>query len=453
MPSSVRPSRRSRRLLLGGVAALVSLLLAELVVRLVVPPGRWLDEERLDFFVTQATIASDCLQPDEELGHVPLLGGRSHDEFGLLREEAPTPIVVKPAGTHRVLFLGDSVTARRQIVLPLRALWRGGAVEFLNAGYEGANPVQSVELYFRHQRQLAPDQVVLTLHNNDLTVTTTCLRDAGGTMRICNPHNLQALSAPLYRWSALYRLWFSAGYRDYMGDAHYLDLADDVAAALRRLRDDLVSRGARLDILLLPILSDPTYWNTHQTASRERELKMLGELGTFAVDLLPASEELRKAKVRIVQGPDDIWHPGSESGAWFALTAVRAGLFPAAPEFAKAAATTIDAGGAQRIAIDAGEACGGAAFAVIGSKAGLQPPVEVYGVGFPLIPDEYMGTTVQSGPPYRGQLDAKGCAVVDLPAPALQVDAGLLCWHVILVEPKQGPRQLSRPVPMIVRGP
>src|SRR5262245_11915157 len=166
MSPAARPSRRSRRLLLGCVAVLVSLLLAEYVVRLVVPARRWWDSERLDFFEGQAKVSTGYLQPDEELGFVPVLDGDSCDAFGLRREEGPTPSVAKTPGTHRVLFLGDSVTARRRIVQGLRALWGGGAVEFLNAGFDGANPVQSVEFYFRHQRQLAPDQVVLTLHNN-----------------------------------------------------------------------------------------------------------------------------------------------------------------------------------------------------------------------------------------------------------------------------------------------
>lgn len=451
MSSSARPSRRSRRLLLGCVAALVSLLLAEWVVRLVVPASRWWDSARLDFFEKQARLMVGGLQPDEELGFVPVLDGNSHDAFGLLREQGHAPSVAKPPGTHRILFLGDSVTARGRIVLPLRALWGGGAVEFLNAGFEGANPVQSVELYFRHQRQLEPDQVVLTLHNNDLTVTPTCLYDARGTLRICSPHSLEALNIGLYRWSALYRLWFSAGYHDCMTNDHYLDYAEPVAAALRRLRDDLASRGARFHVLLLPILAPRAKWAPHEKASRERELQILRELGISTVELLPASEELITAKVKIGQDQGDAWHPNASSGAYFALAAVRAGLFPAAPEFATAAATTIEVGGTQRIAIDAGEACAGGAFAVIGSKSGLQPSVEVLGVRLPLIPDDYTGATLAGTAPFRGVLDAKGCAAVELPAPALAAE-GLLCWHVIAVEPKQGPRLLSRPVPMIVRG-
>jgi hypothetical protein len=441
-----------RQLLLGGFATFVSLALAEVVVRLVVPTTQWLTDRQLDYFEVQAVRASGCLQPDEELGHVPVLDGQSHDKLGLLRDQHPTPSVAKPPGTHRILFLGDSVTERGRIVRPLRALWGGGAVEFLNAGVGGANPITSVELYFRHQRSLAPDQVVLTLHNNDLTVTTACLRDARGTLRVCNPHDLRALNAGLYRWSAIYRLWFGVGYRDYMSDDCYLDLAEPVAAALRRLRDDLASRGARLDVLLLPILSREADWGPHQRASRAREIGILRELGIATVDLLPASEELGAARVPIRETADDVWHPNDEGGAWFALTAVRAGLFPAAPRLAAAAVTTIEAGGTQRITIDAGEACAGAPFAVIGSKRGLQPPVEVLGVSCPLIPDDYLAATRECGAPFRGELDAKGRATVDLPAPTPPGDAGLLCWHVVSVEPKQGPSRLSQPLPMIVRG-
>src|SRR5262245_24575836 len=215
----------------------------------------------------------------------------------------------------RIRRVVPSVTQRRRIVLALRALWGGGAVEFLNAGVGGANPIHSVELYFRHQRQLAPDQVVLTLHNNDLTVTTTGLRDANGTLRLCNPHDLRALNAGLYRWSAIYRVWFSVGYHDYMTDDHYLDLAQPVAAALRRLRDDLAGRGARLDVLLLPILSPEADWRHPERAARARELVILGALGIATVDLLPASEELGVAKVPMTETADDHWHPNDEGGA------------------------------------------------------------------------------------------------------------------------------------------
>ena len=79
---------------------------------------------------------------DPDLGRVPVLAPRSlYGEFGLRQGwRTRGNVTTKRDGVVRLLHLGDGVTARAAVLQPLRELWRGGDVEFLNAGVPGFDP-------------------------------------------------------------------------------------------------------------------------------------------------------------------------------------------------------------------------------------------------------------------------------------------------------------------------
>ena len=328
MPSRSSANRPRRRrsllssLLLAATALLAALALAEIAARVLVPDRKWLhghDE--------QAAATAGVLQPDLDLGHLPVLDGKTYDEHGLLREQSLAAGAAKQAGVERVLFLGDSVTARSRIVEPLRRACSGNAVEMLNAGIEAANPVQSVEVYMRHQRQLAPDHVILSLHNNDFTSTRVCLRGDDGSLLLCVQGKNLPFDGGLYDASALYRLWVGARCRELNKGDGYLHCAGAVADAVRTLRDETAARGAKLTVLLLPIFAPLEQWQAHEVASRDLALTMLRDLDVETIDLLPALRELLAAGEDVVQTPGDTWHPGTRCGEHLAAAAVQAGLF------------------------------------------------------------------------------------------------------------------------------
>ncbi|MFN9334296.1 MAG: hypothetical protein ACK6D1_17040, partial [Planctomycetota bacterium] len=242
------------RLLLAVVAIVAALLAAEAAVRALMPPGVLLSPTAIATFAARAASERDMIQADDELGHAPVLGGRVYDEHGLLRDGALRAGVGKHAGVPRLLFLGDSVTRRASLVAPLRAFAAasGADGELLNAGVESWNPVQEVAGYFRSQQQLGADHVVLSLHNNDLTETTVmCQRD--GVLTLCNPGRFVPVDPAWYGRSILYQLYVHGRHENGVRPDRYLGRADDVERALARLRDEVVGRGARLTILVLPI--------------------------------------------------------------------------------------------------------------------------------------------------------------------------------------------------------
>jgi hypothetical protein len=96
------------------------------------------------------------------------------NELGL--RDSDTTAYAKPAGTYRVLFLGDSFTLGYTVeehdlfVEQLHEAWKseGRAVDVVNAGTEGWSTDQEVEWYLSEGVKYAPDLVLLFPYENDL---------------------------------------------------------------------------------------------------------------------------------------------------------------------------------------------------------------------------------------------------------------------------------------------
>ena len=76
-------------------------------------------------------------------------------------EECNKPEEEKKKGKQRILFLGDSITARGKIVSQLKQLYRTERYEYWNAGVEGYNTFQEVEFFKKHNQHINPDHVIL----------------------------------------------------------------------------------------------------------------------------------------------------------------------------------------------------------------------------------------------------------------------------------------------------
>jgi hypothetical protein len=431
MPSSPdrrRPPLRARRLL-AAVAVAVAILVAELAVRALMPRGALLSPTAIETFAARAAAERDMIQADDELGHAPVLGGRVYDEHGLLRAFPLRSGVAKQPGVARLLFLGDSVTRRASLVAPLAAFAAavGDDREILNAGVESWNPIQEVAGYFRSQRQLAADHVVVSLHNNDLTESPVmCLRD--GVLTLCNPGNFVPVDVAWYGRSILYQLYVHGRHVDRLRPEHYLCRADAVAQALVRLRDEVHGRGGTLTILVLPIFAAERDWQAHERASRERCLQIVQRLGVPHCDLQPACAELADSGLpgRVV--PTDPFHPNDACGAALAFAAAEAVLGPAAVRAAPDR-VLVPRGGAQSIEVAAGTAHANRAVAVWRCGEG---PVPGARAGEPLA---------------RAVLDAAGRAALVVPAVARE--RGALQWTVATVIDGDAVRASARPVPRV----
>lgn len=316
-----RPRSLRAKVIFATIVFGLALFAAEALVRLLMPADRLLSPTAIQVFRERARVEASMIRADPQMGHVPVLGGPHYDRFGLLRGWATRSADgAKRPGVRRVLMLGDSVTRRATIAGPLREIWTGGEAEFLNAGVESWNPVQEVASYQRLQRELAADHVVLWLHNNDLSETTVACFDQG-QFTLCNPGAFVTVDPAWYGRSILYQLYVHSRHTDRMRPEHYTFRAAEVEAALAELRDEVVGRGARLTVALLPIFSLEQDWQPHERRARELEVAMLERLGVEWFDLQPALEALASTGAAVRAAPNDVFHPNDVAGAHLASAA------------------------------------------------------------------------------------------------------------------------------------
>ena len=439
------------------MALLGSLGAAELGLRWYYPPEKMISWTQLDMFEAQARAAKGSLVPDRVLGHVPVLGGQSHDELGLRRGYGTrTGTAARIPGVRRVLFLGDSVTDRAAIVDAIRAMRSSPDLEFCNGGVGGWNPVQEVGFYFRCHEQLQPDHIILTLHNNDFDFTATALFD-GDTFTICRPDGLSSLRPELYRHCYLYRLYTNACNPQLPESESYLRMADAVAAALQRLRDDAASHGRQLSVLLLPILLAPGEWRPWETESRRVALAMLERLSIPTIDLLPAVEPMLAAGCDLLQTPKDTWHPNALAGAVMGNYALAHGLLgPTSAGWITSDAAILRPGTMQQICIDAGEGRRGRPYLVVGSTTPGAFGHELFGLREPLAVDASSHRTLGENDAVltrgRGTLDERGRATVSIPVPTSSASPrGCCLWHACVLFDEGGRiEKISSALPLVV---
>ena len=158
----------------------------------------------------------------------------------------------KPPGVNRLLFIGDSVTHRGQIVEALRAVYGSQKYEYWNAGVESFNTVQEVEYYRRFNRAINPDHVILTFHLNDFETTPVAFREADGTLVVFAPNwPVRRLNPWLFQHSYTYRYWLGLVTPKKTARS---EIIAEVRASLTDLQRMVGVDRARLTVLVLPIL-------------------------------------------------------------------------------------------------------------------------------------------------------------------------------------------------------
>jgi hypothetical protein len=238
---------------------------------------------------------------DPDLGFRPVLGSRDYDMNGTVRNQYP--ITKRPEFT-RILFIGDSITARAKIVEAIRTLYTEARFEYWNAGVESFNTVQEVEFYKRYNHAIRPDIVVLTFHNNDFGATPVGFYNPKGELVVFSS------SRSLYPWpwllakSYMYRIAISILAREN-------DEADvtHTKQSLKELKNNLDEHHIRLIVLLHPILNHYKDWTKKEKLSRELSLALFGDLKIEYFDLLPVLEQALSEKILVTENPGDTWHP------------------------------------------------------------------------------------------------------------------------------------------------
>ena len=196
-------ARFAARLALFLVSLGLAVLFCELALRVSSPGGGFGAAEELPWL--RGADRTRLFVSDPDFGFRPALGNELFDAFGTHRNEYE---VGERAGRERVLFLGDSVTARGHIIEALRERYGEAGFEYWNAGVDSFNTVQEVAYYFDYNAEVDPDHVVLTFHLNDYETTPIAFEDEAGRVVVFAPNQPTRRIYPwLFENSRLYRLW------------------------------------------------------------------------------------------------------------------------------------------------------------------------------------------------------------------------------------------------------
>lgn len=294
-------------LLLFGIA--VGLSIAETMLRFLRPDETFGAGTEMPWMRTSAAY----FEIDPDFGFRPAFGDYYSGKTGAISNDYP---LTKRPGVERVLYIGDSVTRRGRIVEALRSVYGDDDFEHWNAGVESFNTVQEVAYYRRFNRVIEPDHVVLTFHNNDFSTTPIAfLNDSGELVVYSSAASRVGVNPTLLRHSSLYRLLLSATMGT--GDDGAL-FEDQVRAALTELRGLAEADGARLTVLVLPILKGRARWSREEVRNHETALRILADLGIRHFDLTGPLEEASARGVPINEVPGDTWHPSDQVARVFA---------------------------------------------------------------------------------------------------------------------------------------
>ena len=293
------------RSFLACAGILAGLLLVEAVLYAVAPYGEFGSARELPHF-RRTLDATELYVVDPEFGFRPRLDTDLYGPHGTRRNAYS---IRKTGAVPRILFIGDSVTARGEIVRALESL-HGASFEYWNAGVESFNTVQEVAFYKTYNAAVRPDHVVLTFHVNDFESTPVVFLDYRGRMVVYAP-NMPAVHVHpwLFRTSRVYRLLLG----------HVRSRNEDIDAvmaetrgALEDLQNILERDGIRFSVLLLPNLKPMSAWSDADKLTHRLALEMFRELDLRYFDLLPVVKGAMSLGVSPSARPGDTWHPGPE---------------------------------------------------------------------------------------------------------------------------------------------
>lgn len=264
--------------------------------------------------------AGDRFTVSSEMGFRPKLGTELYSELGTLRNEYDFE---SRSDRTRLLFMGDSVTARGRIVAALRAVAGDGDYEYWNAGVESFNTFQEIAYYRRFNALLMPDHVILTFHLNDFETTPVVVQEADGSLVVYAPRQPRSRLFPwLFAHSYLYRWWVA--WRTPGGDPKAI--ARELKLELRAFAGALGGDGICFSVVVFPYMKDPAQWSRHQHHQRQLILDVLRTEGIRHFDLMPALHRALADGIDPEESPGDSWHPSQAAADVMAAQLMQEGL-------------------------------------------------------------------------------------------------------------------------------
>ncbi len=304
------------KIILLLASLLFALGVAEIVLRFTAPRQPMLQGFELKDWRKYSDEFKKVFQPDPDLGFRPKLGTDWYDQHGINIKHGGYS--AKAPEQRRVLFIGDSVTARRAIDKGMLKVFGSDNLQYLNAGVESYNTHQESLWYERFNRQAQPDHVILTLHMNDFDVTPVAFYDANGDMAMVAPDkSALGINAWAFQHIYIYRSYFTWRIQKHV-QYDVKEGEEVMRQALQKLQQLCQQDGTNFTVLVLPVCRPLDQWKAQQKDRRLRALKLLTDLGIHHFDLLPPMQEAIAAGVEVQETKGDDWHPSVALGEGFA---------------------------------------------------------------------------------------------------------------------------------------
>ncbi len=263
--------------------------------------------ENPDFRTGQKNIPQ-IFTPDPDLGFRPICSPSNYyNAFGTLQNEYS---LVKRPHVNRLLFIGDSVTHRGQLIKALKALYGEDRFEYWNAGVEAYNTVQEVGFYRKYNRTIQPDHVILTMVCNDMETTPLAFMNSGKLVLVAPSLPRNQINAWLFQHCFIYRRW--VGQRVKRNSELFRErIRSELIANLRSLHEELREEGVKFTVLVLPLLVSPDKCPKEVTAIQRDFVGIVSNLNIRSFDL--AEPVAAAVGSGVLRGWGDTCHPNYES--------------------------------------------------------------------------------------------------------------------------------------------
>lgn len=300
-------------LLLLTISLAVSLIAAELILRIFFPYSAFGTGKKLKFMKNVDIKNVWTIDPD--FGFRPILGNDNYNKYGTKVNQYTFE---KRPGVTRLLFMGDSATARGKIINGIKHYYGEGGFEYWNAGVDGFNTVQEVRFYEKYNRPLKPDHVILTFHLNDFETTPVVFLNKENQLMVYAPKiPAGRINKYLFKNSCLYRLFLSARTNLEIMMISKKEIDREVTRYLAELKESLSHDGAELTVLIHPRLEPYKDWPVTEKASYDKIIKILRELKIRYFDMKDVFDKAISDKIDMREVPNDPAHPSDKMGLYF----------------------------------------------------------------------------------------------------------------------------------------
>lgn len=299
--------KRWKVIFLIPLGIILGLLGAEIMLRLVYPGSAFSSARELSHF-QRKDVSPGLYLSDTEMGYLPAFGKGIYNQWGTLTNSYS---LTKKSGVCRLLFIGDSVTARGRIIDAIKALYGEQNYEYWNAGVESFNTIQEVLYYIRYNFAIKPDHVILTFHPNDFETIPVAFYGIDGKLHVFAPNfPSRLINHRLFVNSLLYRL--TIGWL-YFSEKNLDKIIKETEQALRKLQTTLHRDDINLTVLVLPILKPQQSWHSAEWLTHSQIIEILQRLKIRYFDLLPSLAESLEKGTNLRENPFDFWHPNDHA--------------------------------------------------------------------------------------------------------------------------------------------